>query len=187
MGFLDGLCDYDEGEAEVSWSSFWRLENLCALNTLGSVVSFLAALVSCIAITAQWYSAKSATRSKKGYQGLNGGSLANGHGVGGREESKGNARDDEDEFGVTASEPLLNGIHRSSHADLLVDDDDDYYDDHQAWTKKGDARGTAKKGTAVHWLKLLLYWLQAFYHLGVGTYDLVDGHADDPYKCELFI
>lgn len=52
----------------------------------------------------------------------------------------------------------------------------------------GDGRGKIrKKGNALHWFKLLLYWLQMAYYVSVGGYDLIDGHADDPYKCEFVV
>lgn len=49
-----------------------------------------------------------------------------------------------------------------------------------------EERRTPKKETGVHWLKLLLYWVQVFYHLCVGCFFLVDGHGNHPYKCERF-
>ncbi|CAN0408542.1 unnamed protein product, partial [Laminaria digitata] len=87
MGFLDGLCDYDDDEAVVTWSSFWRLKSLCSLTTLGATAAFLAALLTFVAVLAQW-STSSTTHDepKRDYRHLNG--STNDNGTGGREEAK---------------------------------------------------------------------------------------------------
>ena len=127
----------------------------------------------------------------------------------GREESKGGGGPDDDtednveDFMSSATEPLLSSAAGTSSSDRTdeqesaPDDDDDDDDDDDgdggAGGGGGGGRGRArgpgrelpKKGTGVHWVKLLLYWAQAGYHLCMGGYFLVDGRADDPYKCEL--
>ena len=188
MGFLDSLCDYDDGEAEVSWGSFWRIENLCALTTLGAVVPLLFAGLTCVAVTVLWArssSTTSTTRNKTYHRQLNindpaGGTSSSTEG-GGFEESKNSSQqEDNNGFAASASEPLLGNHRAATNGDLSRDLPSEYGE------LPGDAegRGTPKKGTGVHWLKLLLYWFQISYHLGVALADLVDGHADDPYKCE---
>ncbi|CBJ26643.1 conserved unknown protein [Ectocarpus siliculosus] len=196
MGFLDGLCDSPDGEAKFSWHDFWRLDNVCSLTTLGAVVAGLVALLSFVAMLVHYGCSSSggggcrATGyANKLWNGVNDG--------GGREETKGNDADDYGggNFASSAAEPLLAG-HDSSAAGAGGDGDDianSFFgvvaattdeNDHEAG-KVGGAGGkkTPKKGTGVHWLKLLLYWIQAGYHLSVGAFTLVDGHADNnPYK-----
>ena len=128
----------------------------------------------------------------------------------GREESKGGGGPDDDtednveDFMSSATEPLLSSAAGTSSSDRTDeqesapddddDDDDDDNGDGGAGGGGGGGRGRArgpgrelpKKGTGVHWVKLLLYWAQAGYHLCMGGYFLVDGRADDPYKCEFF-
>ena len=186
MGFLDGLCDYADDEAVVTWSSFWRLQSLCSLTTLGAAASFLAAVGTLFAVLAQW-STSSTTRNgtKREYQHLNG--STNDNGDGGREEAKGG---DGQSFAASASAPLLNEEDRSDDGFEYGDDDDDDDEGQREESYRGGRKRRSrqsKKGTGVHWLKLLLYWTQAAYHLGVGAFDLVDGHADDPYKCKFLV
>lgn len=186
MGFLDGLCDYDDDEAVVTWSSFWRLESLCSLTTLGAAAPFLAAVLTFCAVLAQWRSTSSTTRNgtKRGYQHLNG--STNDNGGGGREEAKGG---DGQSFADSASAPLLNGEDRSDDEfENGGEEEDTEGEEEESYAgRRKRTMKQSKKGTGVHWLKLLMYWTQAAYHLGVGAFDLVDGHADDPYKCEFFV
>lgn len=165
MGFLDGLCDYEADEAEVSWHSFWRVQNLCSLTTLGAAIPCLVALLTLISVVAQSGLSPAAGGGDNGSATSKRQLNLNDNG-GGHEESKGGEHDELNGFEASATEPLL------GRDGARGDDDDD------------DGVGLRKKGTGLHWAKLLLYWMQAFYHLSVGAYDLVDGHADDPYKCE---
>lgn len=194
MGFFDGLCDSPDGEAEVSWHDFWRLDNVCSLTTLGAVVAGLVALLSFLAMLVQYRCCSSggACRGANGYANK----LWNGVGDGGgREETKGSHADDYDggDFASSAAEPLLAG--RDSSAGAGGDDDiaNSFFgvmaitdeNDNEAGKVGGGGKKTPKKGTGVHWLKLLLYWIQAGYHLSVGAFTLVDGRTDNnPYKCE---
>lgn len=194
MGFLDGLCDYDDGEADISWSTFWRLQNLCSLTTLGAVVPCVAALVASILclVTTRWATASSSSQSSANN---NGSKLDNPHqrslndagassATSGREESKGEEEELHDDFSASASEPLL-GFGRANQQEGSSGLRGEVSERFGDGDEEEEARlGTPKKGTGVHWLKLLLYWTQAAYHVSVGAYDLVDGHADDPYKCE---
>lgn len=177
MGFLDGLCDYNGDEEQVSWHSFWRLEGQCSIVTLGAAVPCITALLTCLALLIQWVRSTSSSGSLNGDKTPgnrpNGGAIGAGDGAG-YEESKGNEHGNG--FADSAAEPLLGvagAINGGGHAVAGGDGRDG----------EGE-RVVPKKGTGVHWLKLLLYWLQVFYYLSVGCYDLVDGHADDPYKCE---
>ncbi|CAM9318351.1 unnamed protein product, partial [Discosporangium mesarthrocarpum] len=155
MGFLEGLCDED-----ISWSQFWTFKGECSVSIIGSVVPFLYAVVLAIVVFGMWLaSSRGGSRSRVGRGFLGADESLNrfldkGEG---EEESKGNGADS----------PLL-GHNRGElpfHAE------------------RGEGiEKTFKKGTSLHFGKLLLYSLQVSYHLGVGGYDLVDGHADDPYK-----
>lgn len=136
----------------------------------------------------------------------NGGKLAQsslndaGHGYGhdsGHEESKGGGHDsstDNEDFMSSATEPLLSSTAGTSSSYRTDDEEETTTDEDSVGGRNngggggGRARGPGKerpkKGTGVHWVKLLLYWAQAGYHLCMGGYFLVDGLADDPYKCE---
>lgn len=183
MGFLDGLCDYDDDEAVVTWSSFWRLESLCSLTALGAAAPFLAALLTFCAVLALWSSSSTANHeTKRSYQHLNGSTND-----GGREEAKGG---DGQSFADSSSAPLLNAEDRSDNEYDEDEEEGESEEGEERYFSRGGRAGKAKrskKGTGVHWLKLLMYWTQAAYHLGVGTFDLVDGRADDPYKCEYVV
>lgn len=190
MGFLDRLCDYDAGEAEVSWSSFWRLENTCALTTLGAAVPFVISVLICLAVISL-YRARSSISSSSNkmagcYRQLNindpSGETSSVVG-GGNEESKDTRLHHEDSgFATSALEPLL-GNHSNGDV-VMVDSPESVVEAGTDCDGVGGRGTTPKKGTGVHWLKLLLYWSQAAFHLSVGCYDLFDGHTDDPYKCE---
>lgn len=171
MGFLDGLCDYNSDEEQVSWHSFWRLEGQCSVVTLGAAVPCAAALLTCLALLIQWARSTSSLHRGKTPAGHRhtGGAVGAGGGAG-YEESKGH--EDGNGFADSATEPLLGAgaINGGDHG----------------LAEGGDSSGVVipKKGTGVHWLKLLLYWIEVLYYLSVGGFDLVDGHADNPYKCE---
>lgn len=199
MGFLDGLCDSPDGEAGFSWHDFWHLDNVCSLTTLGAVVAGLVALLSFVAMLVQYgCSSNGGGCRTTGYANKLWNRVSDG---GGREETKGSHADDYGggNFASSAAEPLLAGHDSSAAAAGAGGDGDDIANsffgvmaattdenDNEA-RKVGGAGGkkTPKKGTGVHWLKLLLYWIQAGYHLSVGAFTLVDGRADNnPYKCE---
>eukprot|EP00903_Cladosiphon_okamuranus_P011464 g10798.t1 len=204
MRFLHGLCDLPE-DTEVSWRSFLHLEDVCSLTTLGALASGALALLALITVLLQYCACRgrrsrrlSSRSSSKGAAVADdvpdGGKLAQGSlGDAGRdsghEESKGHdSNADSDDFMSSATEPLLSsaaGTSSSYRTDF--DEDTTTSDDEEGGGGgRGRARGPGKerpkKGTGVHWLKLLLYWAQAGYHLCMGAYFLVDGRADDPYK-----
>lgn len=189
MGFLDTLCDYDAGEAEVSWSSFWRLENTCALTTLGAAVPFVISVLICVAVISRYRanSSKSSSSNKMGYyRQLNindsSGETSSVLGGGNEESKDGRLHHEDGGFATSALEPLL-GNHSNGDV-VMVDSPESVVEAGTDCDGVGSRGTTPKKGTGVHWLKLLLYWSQAAFHLSVGCYDLFDGHADDPYKCE---
>lgn len=201
MGFLDGLCDMDPGE-KISWSSFWRLNGLCSVTTLCAAVPCIYAASTTLILLLQTYVCKAddgdndslggLKRNKFEGDGSLNGFAAGGDRNGGHEEAKGENGEDGNGFIDNATEPLLGrgnhghelGTNRAGRAGARgggddIDDEEQFVDGEDG--KKGRI---AKKGTGVHWLKLLLYSLQILYHLSSGGFFLVDGHADYPYKCE---
>ena len=200
MGFLDGLCDLPD-DADMSWRSFLLLKDVCSLTSLGAVASGLVALLSFFVMLVQYRLYRRRVGRRPGGRGgaksdVDNGpkrlpprssvNNSNGGGDGGREESKGRHADYDDdddddyEFMSRATEPLL-----SSSAD---DRDDTEEEEEEEWERsRGGGSKTAKKGTGVHWAKLLLYWTQAAYHLGMGAFYLVDGRTNEPYQCELVL
>ena len=125
------------------------------------------------------------------------GSSGGGHDSG-HEESKGggghDSSTDNEDFMSSATEPLLASSAAGTSTSYRTDEEDtDDVDAEEEGGRgggrnggraRGPGRERAKKGTGVHWVKLLLYWVQAGYHLCMGGFFLVDGRADDPYKCE---
>lgn len=182
MGFLDGLCDTDD---HVSWSSFWRVENVCSLTVLGSVVPLIYAACTMLLLLGVSLCSRSSGATTKQARRMNGGRVPNGqtsdgHAVNGTDEGHEEAKGgDNDAFMDSATEPLLGSDGDGSHLERT----------HVMNGRENEAgpklAKVAKKSTAVHWLKLLLYWIQVLYHLCVGGFFLIDGHADHPYQCEL--
>lgn len=184
MGLLDTLCDSDD---HTSPSSFWRLEGVCSLTILGSAIPCVFAAGTTLALliatmgdnrSAQPGMGKSrkltqadqAQNESGRHSGVNGESD-------GREEVKG--QDEDEDFIESAREPLLgqesNGREypsaRAHEANGIASAD-------------AEEGKTPKKDTGVHWVKLLLYWVQIFYHLSIGSYYVVDQHGGRPYECE---
>lgn len=201
MGFLDGLCDLPDDAEPITWPSFLRLETVCSLTAVGAAASGVLALLSFFAVLIQ----RCLNRPRGGRR-RGAGKGANGNGGpskplaprsslndNGTEESKGGRddvdEDDDEEFMSRATEPLLSssGGDRDYAEDSELEDEYDEEEEEEEageWSRGGKGGKTAKKGTGVHWAKLLLYWAQASYHLGLGAYYLVDGRATEPYQCE---
>ena len=179
MGFPNDICGNGDGEAGVTWSSFLGMKSLCSLTTLGAAASFLAALLTFCAVLALWSSSPTGSYgAKRNYQEFTEPKRDSGW----DKPKKGG-----DDKSVTDSSfaPALNTEDRS-------DDEYDHEEDEEGESEESYARRRGrgamakqgKKGTGVHWLKLLLYWTQAAYHIGEGALDIGDAEPDDPYKCE---
>lgn len=183
VGFLDGLCDYmcagDAGE-------FWKIENLFASTTLGAVVPLIASSLTCVAVIVLWRNSSSTNKTGYYYRRqliINDPSGETSTEDCGYEESKASLQDHEDNgFATSASVPLLGNYSNGNGAmvDFPESESKAYVD-----CDSVDGRGiTLKKGTGVHWLKLLLNAVQVAFRLSVAGNDFVDRNADDPYKCE---
>lgn len=184
VGFLGGLCNYSSGEA----ADFWKIENLCALTTLGAVVPLVVSILTCVAVTALWRNSSSTNKTDYYYRrelSINDPSRETSMEDCGYEESKASFHQHHEDcsFATSASAPLLGNYSNGNGA--MVDFPESGSKLSADCDNSADGQGiTLKKGTGVHWFKLLLNFVQVAFHLSVAGHNLVDGNADDPYKCE---